>query len=223
MLKDRLRYEDGSSPLTRGKHGLGLGLVGGQGLIPAHAGKTRTRNARGPSSRAHPRSRGENLGPARGWRDRLGSSPLTRGKQARGLPPLRAVGLIPAHAGKTDNDREQDHRAEAHPRSRGENSCARAWNVPDTGSSPLTRGKRTHSRGRTRGIGLIPAHAGKTGRWRSRRGWMGAHPRSRGENMSAVGSARTPSGSSPLTRGKPPRRRITSSTRGLIPAHAGKT
>ena len=40
MLKDRLRYEDGSSPLTRGKQGQVAtpGVV--PGLIPAHAGKT---------------------------------------------------------------------------------------------------------------------------------------------------------------------------------------
>ena len=40
MLKGRLRYEDGSSPLTRGKpRRVGL-LKGDQRLIPAHAGKT---------------------------------------------------------------------------------------------------------------------------------------------------------------------------------------
>ena len=50
----------GSSPLTRGKragHGRGPGP---EGLIPAHAGKTGCRLARGIGARAHPRSRGEN-------------------------------------------------------------------------------------------------------------------------------------------------------------------
>ena len=41
MLKDRLRYEDGSSPLTRGKQNMPLIRLATSGLIPAHAGKTR--------------------------------------------------------------------------------------------------------------------------------------------------------------------------------------
>ena len=50
----------GSSPLTRGKLGVGVGVDHVGGLIPAHAGKTYGR-ARGASpTRAHPRSRGEN-------------------------------------------------------------------------------------------------------------------------------------------------------------------
>ena len=40
MLKDRLRYEDGSSPLTRGKRNQELIKATGAGLIPTHAGKT---------------------------------------------------------------------------------------------------------------------------------------------------------------------------------------
>ena len=50
----------GSSPLTRGK--LGVGVVPGYlaGLIPAHAGKTITRLTPVITYGAHPRSRGEN-------------------------------------------------------------------------------------------------------------------------------------------------------------------
>ena len=40
MLKDRLRYKDGSSPLTRGKLLVALAACDAGGLIPAHAGKT---------------------------------------------------------------------------------------------------------------------------------------------------------------------------------------
>ena len=50
-----------------------------------------------------------------------------------------------------------------------------------------------------------------------------AHPRSRGENTIARGDKIAGAGSSPLTRGKrasPHQRR---QSRGLIPAHAGKT
>ena len=71
----------GSSPLTRGKPGRYGGLAGGDGLIPAHAGKTVATTMGSPASRAHPRSRGENVA-------------------ATNCPPL-TTWLIPAHAGKT--------------------------------------------------------------------------------------------------------------------------
>ena len=50
------------------------------GLIPAHAGKTRARHEERSISRAHPRSRGENVAVSVPTGGREGSSPLTRGK-----------------------------------------------------------------------------------------------------------------------------------------------
>ena len=50
-----------------------------------------------------------------------------------------------------------------------------------------------------------------------------AHPRSRGENVVRENLCRNPSGSSPLTRGKPVRVGHAYWWSGLIPAHAGKT
>ena len=70
---------------------------------------------------------------------------------------------------------------------------------------------------------LIPAHAGKTWAFRFPRLWTGAHPRSRGENIQASSPSRVHAGSSPLTRGKPLQRERGKHSRGLIPAHAGKT
>ena len=91
----------GSSPLTRGKlaHDTRTDLTAG--LIPAHAGKTDRSLPRLGFTRAHPRSRGENVGEIDTDAARLGSSPLTRGKHHTPRPDSRAVGLIPAHAGKT--------------------------------------------------------------------------------------------------------------------------
>jgi len=91
------------------------------------------------------------------------------------------------------------------------------------GSSPLTRGKRHEVRGQGCAAGLIPAHAGKTGRWRSRSGVWTAHPRSRGENLIAPLITATRAGSSPLTRGKRVARHAMPCRCRLIPAHAGKT
>ena len=70
---------------------------------------------------------------------------------------------------------------------------------------------------------LIPAHAGKTLEAVIPRSCQGAHPRSRGENYYSSVHAFVDEGSSPLTRGKPIRKRPTHRCRRLIPAHAGKT
>ena len=73
------------------------------------------------------------------------------------------------------------------------------------------------------GLGLIPAHAGKTRHPRRSRHLQPAHPRSRGENEAVVIDSGGGAGSSPLTRGKHP---VGGAGRGglrLIPAHAGKT
>ena len=50
----------GSSPLTRGKPSASSTGAPLAGIIPAHAGKTCTRNTRTARTRDHPRSRGEN-------------------------------------------------------------------------------------------------------------------------------------------------------------------
>ena len=72
-----------------------------RGLIPAHAGKTDTGGVSTYGHGAHPRSRGENASLLDDAADKLGSSPLTRGKRRdRRTHPSRE-GLIPAHAGKT--------------------------------------------------------------------------------------------------------------------------
>ena len=92
---------EGSSPLTRGKHGLRRqGQPGGR-LIPAHAGKTLMGLSVASRARAHPRSRGENVDTARDGCASQGSSPLTRGKLFTSFALRRINRLIPAHAGKT--------------------------------------------------------------------------------------------------------------------------
>ena len=152
----------GSSPLTRGKLNRRWHGQGGHGLIPAHAGKTPISTGLQPSTKAHPRSRGENLFPHAAPRLRHGSSPLTRGKPGASpqSPPRRR--LIPAHAGKTHHGRARRDLRRAHPRSRGENSESPFHESHLKGSSPLTRGKPRRALHGLRESGLIPAHAGKT-------------------------------------------------------------
>ena len=152
----------GSSPLTRGKRFTGCESLGSFGLIPAHAGKTSTRPCGGFRARAHPHSRRENPATARRIVCQVGSSPLTRGKPH---PPPRnrgRRGLIPTHAGKTDQAPAGSRTRWAHPRSRGENVAVALSPSITMGSSPLTRGK-CHDPGPELPCGrLIPTHAGKT-------------------------------------------------------------
>ena len=131
----------------------------------------------------------------------------------------------------------------AHPRSRGENLELVEHLLHEGGSSPLTRGKRLAAHpvlmrhrlipahaGKTSRVffssqcgRLIPAHAGKTNAAAASCCVLRAHPRSRGENASAIGIDRLIIGSSPLTRGKHAHQARAHAQRRLIPAHAGKT
>ena len=91
------------------------------------------------------------------------------------------------------------------------------------GSSPLTRGARRPLRRAAWADGLIPAHAGSTGKRPSRRTGSRAHPRSRGEHNLNNQEETMEQGSSPLTRGAPGSGRAGELAVGLIPAHAGST
>ena len=95
----------GSSPLTRGKRLSAVWAVRLAGLIPAHAGKTPAATSTRLLPAAHPRSRGENVGPLTSQRPHPGSSPLTRGKRHRQRNRVPSDRLIPAHAGKTEQQR----------------------------------------------------------------------------------------------------------------------
>ena len=218
-----LAWPSGSSPLTRGKRGAALRVPRHRGLIPAHAGKTGSRPRRPARSTAHPRSRGENRRGPPGKARTLGSSPLTRGKLSETVREIIVTGLIPAHAGKTYWAKPVQRPCWAHPRSRGENGKVAPPGTPRSGSSPLTRGKRTQLRDVPIPGRLIPAHAGKTSLISPWPPPWPAHPRSRGENPISEATASTIDGSSPLTRGKPDRYVINARMHGLIPAHAGKT
>ena len=179
---DRSVFANGSSPLTRGKREITPDVSVDDGLIPAHAGKTSHHPLASGRGAAHPRSRGENGGCLPNLLPALGSSPLTRGKH-HGCADRRAhPRLIPAHAGKTLGRLSGTHSEPAHPRSRGENGRGRKRRRLGLGSSPLTRGKRLRTDDWHDSSRLIPAHAGKTSRRRSRLSSTGAHPRSRGEN-----------------------------------------
>ena len=158
----RINAPLGSSPLTRGKRTLRVTAGILRRLIPAHAGKTESLCFRSFFLSAHPRSRGENGYPVSVQAQLLGSSPLTRGKRRVAPGVAQDRGLIPAHAGKTKAAQQMVVNFQAHPRSRGENDSHAPSSHEDSGSSPLTRGKRKLLSSRSSHPRLIPAHAGKT-------------------------------------------------------------
>ena len=213
----------GSSPLTRGKPPDGSRATANRRLIPAHAGKTAAPPPPISTRTAHPRSRGENAIPCISSCTICGSSPLTRGKLEAHSEWRAAPGLIPAHAGKTHHDHPSGASGAAHPRSRGENASRSRKRRQPHGSSPLTRGKLEMRLLGRRGLGLIPAHAGKTRGLGTTLNADRAHPRSRGENPMSDRRVGQAAGSSPLTRGKLDNRCALGAEAGLIPAHAGKT
>ena len=115
----QLTRDNGSSPLTRGKHSPCLPVHTLVGLIPAHAGKTPKVPWQRLPRWAHPRTRGENCTRAAKLPVITGSSPLTRGKHhgTDSRRPRRR--LIPTHARKTWGKRCGASRKRAHPRRPG--------------------------------------------------------------------------------------------------------
>ena len=91
----------GSSPRGRGKLAGTGALTEDLGLIPARAGKTRSRAKPSSEYRAHPRAGGENTAQKHFRRLKHGSSPRGRGKLFPAIASRADEGLIPARAGKT--------------------------------------------------------------------------------------------------------------------------
>ena len=213
----------GSSPRVRGKRGRSAMPVSTGRLIPACAGKTARTATTRARQRAHPRVCGENSIQIQEMSDMFGSSPRVRGKHGFRDCAVDAARLIPACAGKTWTRPAGPRPRPAHPRVCGENLRGRSGGLLEAGSSPRVRGKRPAAGGGPREPGLIPACAGKTSRILNPARRLAAHPRVCGENSVFFAYSDRSTGSSPRVRGKRPRRRRSSRTRGLIPACAGKT
>ena len=112
-------------------------------------------------------------------------------------------GIIPAHAGKSD---DSERRTSAF-----------------RGSSPLMRGKVNDNWDKLDNEGIIPAHAGKSFEVRFSHFPTWDHPRSCGEKKCSLGFRVRTRGSSPLMRGKAHYWMALVVGFGIIPAHAGKS
>ena len=213
----------GSSPLARGPLQCAPKRIAKSGLIPARAGTTCTRRLRSRWCGAHPRSRGDHMGPPSRARSLPGSSPLARGPLRPIARDTRAVGLIPARAGTTYSRGGGRVAPGAHPRSRGDHFNRHSSLNNALGSSPLARGPPYGSSLTPGQPGLIPARAGTTGWRRTLFVITRAHPRSRGDHGDFKVSGVITQGSSPLARGPPAQFHGATARYGLIPARAGTT
>ena len=176
-----------------------------------------------PSSRAHPRSRGEHSSRVKTKTAPTGSSPLARGTPSSVITGATTGGLIPARAGNTAFRDPSLPNNRAHPRSRGEHVANLLCVMVMAGSSPLARGTLCVVIDLAHGVGLIPARAGNTWQVYRTRKRSRAHPRSRGEHLVQVIGATFAAGSSPLARGTHANFFQPAIKRGLIPARAGNT
>ncbi len=155
----------GSSPLARGGPSRTARRYYRAGLIPARAGRTSTRRTSPTLTRAHPRSRGEDVGPDPYAWGPSGSSPLARGGLGADGAVVRLPGLIPARAGRTTKASSSDSATGAHPRSRGEDALLSQLLTARGGSSPLARGGHSLSSMNSGGWSIIPltCDAGRLG------------------------------------------------------------
>ena len=213
----------GSSPLARGAHRGGWGVMGWAGLIPARAGSTGSQRRCPGASWAHPRSRGEHLGDEATPDPGLGSSPLARGARLGGADAGADNGLIPARAGSTTVPDGVSRTSPAHPRSRGEHLPGPECRAAVAGSSPLARGAHGLQRVGHPRQRLIPARAGSTATCTPTSARRRAHPRSRGEHTWEAFTPLNRDGSSPLARGALPAAGGGRQGARLIPARAGST
>ena len=150
---------DGSSPHTRGLLPVRRTRNRITRIIPAHAGFTLPRAARGLSP---------------------GSSPHTRGLLWTGKDDTITPRIIPAHAGFTVPVVGEERTVRDHPRTRGVYFPGLGLYAYPFGSSPHTRGLLVQELDSLFMRGIIPAHAGFTylcdasvqGKW--------DHPRTRG-------------------------------------------
>ena len=243
----RQQYWQGLSPRGRGNRTGAPCVLRAIRSIPAWAGKPYGCAVRASSNTVYPRVGGETavvsrchgvtggldgrgsprVGGETSIRTRLpgvlmGLSPRGRGNHGVAAGKIRVVGSIPACAGKP----RCAHRLEPHrgvyPRVRGETEGALQTLPGHGGLSPRGRGNLADPGRSQRGIGSIPAWAGKPpeGAWSRRASWV--YPRVGGETLPTPEGANVESGLSPRGRGNPPRVRGRDVPRGSIPAWAGK-
>ena len=173
------------------------------GIIPAYAGNTFSATPTPTSTGDHPRVCGEHDCGAGIQSTAKGSSPRMRGTRYRLERGWIIVGIIPAYAGNTIQNRPFAATVGDHPRVCGEHTRTGCSGRTVLGSSPRMRGTRIHANVAGRTVGIIPAYAGNTRSTTNTLDCTEDHPRVCGEHDSWGWNVVITLGSSPRMRGTP--------------------
>ena len=213
----------GSPPHARGRRDAIYYSDPITGITPACAGKTGVEVIPNVVRKDHPRMRGEDS-PA-GFAKSLGngSPPHARGRHGVGLPAGVVVGITPACAGKTRIPASAPPRRTHHPRMRGEDSLKMISPQAVEISPPHARGRLECRVCFRQVLGITPACAGKTQRFKPLHDAGPDHPRMRGEDKSGVAPVGKGRGSPPHARGRLGFHCTQTTSSGITPACAGKT
>ena len=193
------------------------------GITPAHAGKSPWACRSAGSSRDHPRACGEKRSDRNPAMSLVGSPPRMRGKVLEESTDLYHLGITPAHAGKRAWFQDRSSAIQDHPRACGEKVRFQLCNLPGMGSPPRMRGKVKRSGFFTLAVRITPAHAGKRPGFSGPFLPTGDHPRACGEKKAFAALGEHPKGSPPRMRGKDRAGKEPHPSRGITPAHAGKS
>ena len=146
-----------------------------------------------------------------------------RGKDAHWFDQARESRITPAHAGKSRPSRRKTETKGDHPRACREKKGDRAGMQAQTGSPPRMRGKEIYKTPILLVGGITPAHAGKSCRPARRWSCPRDHPRTCGEKSFRPWHHFFPLGSPPHMRRKVFRLTLAHCSKGITPAHAGKS
>ena len=217
------RNASGSSPRMRGTRRFRKASTPNNGIIPAYAGNTNSKQIKPPQYKDHPRVCGEHSASCMvRWLPR-GSSPRMRGTRLATRPKTRSDGIIPAYAGNTRATAARPQPTRDHPRVCGEHTTMATWFMPLPGSSPRMRGTPHELRDGRVIDGIIPAYAGNTWNRQRQASPCWDHPRVCGEHAVLNSDALPFTGSSPRMRGTLLHHALALASGGIIPAYAGNT
>ena len=220
---DCARSIAGTSPHARGPP-CSFGIdIRDCGNIPACAGTTRAGASPCPTSREHPRMRGDHPSARRRRVLSRGTSPHARGPRLATSLPSHHGGNIPACAGTTEHADVDAVVVGEHPRMRGDHIVTTVIPMLTEGTSPHARGPLPLHHRVDLVVGNIPACAGTTGDHGAVGVLHGEHPRMRGDHMGFVYLIGAFLGTSPHARGPLLTPHHPSTATGNIPACAGTT
>ena len=211
----------GSSPRLRGTEVVEDVVDRGHRFIPAPAGNSASAVRASACTAVHPRACGEqfliiNSSP---WSH--GSSPRLRGTARAPRLLESCLRFIPAPAGNSSLEPDNNRRTPVHPRACGEQLDGISETDLNSGSSPRLRGTAFGVAAATAFRRFIPAPAGNRTTAAGPIGILPVHPRACGEQPFRGCGMRENPGSSPRLRGTAQRGRHQAGGLRFIPAPAG--